>query len=96
VKATKKGSRNGDLKWRLSHLPPETDTTFTNNLIPLAKAKAGEQVHPWSELAVQQIQGLVDEVYGPGHHTVVANDVWCGLVSYGIHPFHSHGLTDSH
>jgi hypothetical protein len=88
VKATKKGARNGDLKWRLGHLPPGTDNAFTNVLVPLAKAKAGEQVHAWSELGVQQIQKLVDEVYGPGCHAVVANDVWCGLVSNEICPFH--------
>lgn len=89
MKSTKKGARNGDLKWRLNHLPPGSDTAFTNDLVPLAKAKAGEQVHAWSELGVQEIQGLVDEVFGPGCHTVVANDVWCGLVSNEIHLFHS-------
>lgn len=89
MKATKKGARNGDLKWRLGHLPPGTDTTFTNDLVPLAKAKAGEQVHAWSELGFQQIQTLVDEVYGPGSYIIEANDVWCGLVSNEIHSFHS-------
>lgn len=88
MEATKKGARNGNLKWRLNHLPPGTDTAFTNDLVPLAKAKAGEQVHAWSELGIQQIQKLLDDVYGPGCHTVVANDVWCGLVSNDIQPFH--------
>lgn len=81
---TKKEARNGDLKWRLAHLPPGTDTAFTNHVVPLAKAKAGEQVIAWSELGVPQIQEIIDEVYGPGCHTVVANDVWCGLVSNNI------------
>ena len=54
---------------------------FTNHVVPLSKARAGEQVHTWSELSVQQIQDIIDEVYGEGTHTVVRNDAWSGLVS---------------
>ena len=81
-----KEARNGDLKWRLAHLPPGTDSTFTNHVVPLSKVKAGEQVHTWSELGVQQIQEVIDEVFGRGSHMVESNDVWCGLVSENILP----------
>ena len=81
VQPTKKEARNGNLKWRLAHLPPGTDIMFTNHVVPLSKARAGEQVHAWSELSVQQIQDIIDEVYGEGTHTVACNDAWSGLVS---------------
>ena len=83
---TKKEAQNGDLKWCLAHLPPGTDSTFTNHVVPLSKVKAGEQVHAWSELGVQQIQEVIDKVFGRGSHTVESNNVWCGLVSENILP----------
>jgi len=54
---------------------------FTDQIIPLVKAKAGELEHPWAELNPSQIQEVVDHVFGCNTYTVVADDVWCGLVS---------------
>jgi hypothetical protein len=89
VQPTKKEARNGDLKWHLAHLPSGTDSMFTNYVVPLSKVKAGEQVHAWSELGVQQIQEVINEVFGQGFYTVESNDVWCGLVSKNIPPLQS-------
>lgn len=78
---TKKTIRNGARKWKLEHLPPGTERVFTDQIVPLVKAKAGELEHPWAELSPSQIQEVVDHVFGRDTYTVVADDVWCGLVS---------------
>ena len=62
-------------------MPPGVDCAFTDQIIPLIKAKAGELEHPWAELNPSQIQEVVDHVFGCDTYTVVAEDVWCGLVS---------------
>ncbi|KIM41783.1 hypothetical protein M413DRAFT_410062 [Hebeloma cylindrosporum] len=81
---TKKTIRNGARKWKLEHLPPGTDRGFTDQFIPLVKAKAGELEHPWAELNPSQVQELVDHVFGHDTYTVVAEDVWCGLIAYRL------------
>ena len=87
---TKKALRGGANKWNLNHLPgPEPQVvqkTFTQVLVPLAKAMAGTMV-PWSELSVVHVQSLVDKAFGENVHTVERDDVWCGLVGLSIHHF---------
>lgn len=77
---TKKALRGGSKKWTLSHLPAGTSTAFTESLVSLAKIKAGT-LRPWSGLSCEQVQELVDGVFGERMHVIRDDDVWCGLVS---------------
>ncbi|KAF8811831.1 hypothetical protein BYT27DRAFT_7088633 [Phlegmacium glaucopus] len=84
---TKKALRGGANKWNLNHLPgPERQVvqkTFTQVVVPLAKAMAGTMV-PWSELSVVHVQSLIDKAFGENLHVVQRDDVWCGLISYRL------------
>ena len=87
---TKKELCNGANKWKLSHLPADTDCdAFTKYITPLAKIKAGT-LDPWEGLSTAQVQEIVDNIYGPGHFSVDNNDVWCGVVSPLSFPHHCH------
>ena len=78
---TKKQARGGDARWKLGHLPPGTDKKFTNLVVPLAKLKAGT-LAPWAGLNHEQVQTIVDIVFGEGKFVVADGDVWCGLVGF--------------
>ena len=78
---TQKQAQGGDKKWKLSHLPVRTADLFRNQLVPLAREKAGT-VGPWEAPSVSDLQIIVDHVYGPGVHTVVEDNVWLGLVCF--------------
>ena len=80
---TKKEARGGDARWKLGHLPTGTDKKFTESVVPLAKIMAGT-LPPWVGLDYQQVQTIVDSVFGEGEHIVTDSDVWCGLVSFPI------------
>ena len=56
---------------------------FTNQLVPLAKSLA-ESLSPWEGLSKEQVQELVDSIYGPAQYTVQdpPTDPWAPLVSY--------------
>ena len=78
---TKKQARGGDARWKLGHLPPGTDKKFTDSVVPLVKLKAGT-LAPWAGLNHEQVQNIVDVVFGEGEFVVEDGDVWCGLVSF--------------
>lgn len=78
---TKKQARGGDARWKLGHLPPGTNKKFTDSVVPLAKLKAGT-LAPWAGLNHEQVQKIVDDVFGQGKFVVEDGDVWCGLVSF--------------
>ena len=78
---TRKQARGGDARWKLGHLPPGTDKKFTDSVVPLAKLKAGT-LAPWAGLDHEQVQNIVDVVFGQGSFIVEDGDVWCGLVSF--------------
>ena len=81
---TRKQARGGHVRWKLEHLPAGTGKKFTELVVPLAKLKAGT-VTPWAGLDQDQVQKIVDDVFGEGEHVVKEGDAWCGLVS--IFPF---------
>lgn len=76
---TQKAARGGDAKWKLSHLPPQTDDSFKDLLVPLAREMAGN-LGPWEALPVTGVQNLVDRVYGTDQYVVSEDNVWFGLV----------------
>ena len=78
---TKKQAWGGDTQWKLRHLPPGTDKKFTDSVVPLVKLKAGT-LAPWAGLNHEQVQKIVDAVFGQGKFVVADGDVWCGLVSF--------------
>jgi len=78
---TKKEARGGDAQWKLGHLPTGTDKKFTELVVPLAKIMAGT-LPPWVGLDYNQVQAVVDSVFGDGKIVVTDGDVWCGLVSF--------------
>ncbi|KAG6806524.1 hypothetical protein H0H92_011025, partial [Tricholoma furcatifolium] len=81
---TKTDIRGGTKKWNLYHLPQGTSDAFSDQVVPLAKAKVGA-LAPWANLTIEDIQAIVDMVYGSGVHVVEAGDVWSTLISYRIH-----------
>ena len=87
---TKKEARGGDARWKLGHLPARTDKKFTELVVPAAKIMAGT-LPPWVGLDYNQVQTVVDSVFGEGEIVVTDGDVWCGLVSFPS--FYKHGLT---
>ena len=63
-------------------LPKGTSEVFTNQLVPLAKSLAGS-LSPWEGLSKEQVQKLVDKIYGSDQYTVqdAPIDPWAPLVS---------------
>ncbi|KAF8803197.1 hypothetical protein BYT27DRAFT_7260232 [Phlegmacium glaucopus] len=63
--------------------PKGTSDVFTNQLVPLAKSLTGS-LSLWEALSKEQVQGLVDTIYGSAQHTVqdALIDPWGPLISY--------------
>ncbi|KAG6821943.1 hypothetical protein H0H92_015976, partial [Tricholoma furcatifolium] len=80
---SKKEARGGKAKWGLEHLPAGTSKKFTDEVAPLAMQKAGT-LAPWAHLSTEQIQAIVDRVYGPDEYEVEFGDVWTDLISYRL------------
>jgi hypothetical protein len=81
---TQREARGGSgKKWKLEHLPQGTSEVFTNQLVPLAKSLAGS-LSPWEGLSKEQVQELVDKIYGSARYTVqdAPIDPWGPLVSH--------------
>ena len=78
---TKKEAQGGDAQWKLGHLPTGTDRKFTELVVPLAKITAGT-LAPWAGLDHNQVQIVVDIVFGNGKIVVTDGNVWCGLISF--------------
>jgi hypothetical protein len=76
---TQKAAWRGNAKWKLCHLPLQTDESFKNLLVPLAHQKVGT-LGPWEVLSVAEVQNLVDHVYGVNKCNIVGDNVWFGLV----------------
>ena len=76
-----KEMRDGDEKWKLVHLGPDSRTQklFTERVAPLARMKAAA-LDPWNNLNVDQVQAIVNEVYGANVHKVAEDGPWVGLV----------------
>jgi hypothetical protein len=80
---TQREARGGSgKKWKLEHLPKGTSEVFTNQLVPLAKSLAGS-LSPWESLSKEQVQKLVDKIYGSAQFTLQdpPTDPWAPLVS---------------
>jgi hypothetical protein len=82
VPRTQQEARGGTKKWKLENLPTGTSEAFTSQLVPLAKGLAGS-LSPWKSLSREQIQKLVDNIYGSGEYSVQDGpmDPWTPLVS---------------
>jgi hypothetical protein len=81
---TQREARGGSgKKWKLEHLPEGTSDLFTNELVPLAKSLAGS-LSPWEGLSKEQVQSIVDKIYGTAQYTVqdAPIDPWAPLVSH--------------
>jgi hypothetical protein len=74
-----KAAQGGNAKWKLSHLPAQTDDLFKDTLMPLARKMAGN-LGPWEALPVMGVQRLVDHVYGPDQYVIAEDNVWFSLV----------------
>ena len=79
-------------KWKLEHLPKGSSDVFTKQLVPLAKSPAGS-LSPWEGLLREQVQELVDKIYGSGEYTVqeAPVDPWGPLVSLNTFIVHLAG-----
>lgn len=90
VPRTQREARGGTgKKWKLEHLPTDTSEAFTSQLVPLAKSLAGS-LSPWEGLSREQVQKLVDKIYGPGEYSVQDGpmDPWTPLVSHTFIPIY--------
>lgn len=72
---------DGDNKWKLKHLRNDTNVQalFTDKVAPLARKKAAA-LDPWSNLNIDEVQGIVDQVYGASRFKVKEDGPWLGLV----------------
>ena len=81
-------ARGGDKHWKNSHLPDNerkvTENLFSQKVLPRAIKKLAA-LDPWSQLTVQMVQDIVDEVYpekkGKKDYIVEQDNVWYRLVS---------------
>ena len=77
---TLKEARGGSNKWALAHLPDKKGPEFTELVAPLIRKKAGANMNPWENLKVEDIQEIVDQVFGKGKYEVTEDGPWYGLV----------------
>ena len=77
---TKKEAQGGNAQWKLGHLPTGTDKKFIELVVPLTKITAGT-LAPWVGLDHNQVQMVVDIVFGNEKIVVTDGDV-CGLISF--------------
>lgn len=74
-----------DYKWALKHLTKEAHIQYTNEVVPLVHKKAGS-LNPWDQLTAENLQTLIDEVFGKGQYRVTNDVVLQGLVRSICHP----------
>ena len=77
---TLKEARGGCNKWALAHLPDNKGSDFTELIAPLIRKKAGMSLNPWENLKVEEIQEIVNNVFGNGKYDVTEDGPWYGLV----------------
>ncbi|KAJ7246228.1 hypothetical protein C8J57DRAFT_1241711 [Mycena rebaudengoi] len=78
---TLKTLRKGRKKWTPEDLPTGTARQFKDDVVPLARDLLGLQHNPWEPLSDDQVQGILDLVYGPKKHTT-EDPAWQGLLAY--------------
>jgi hypothetical protein len=72
--------------WQTKHLPAEARDDFENMIAPLVRLKAGALSNPWQGLQIDDVQALVDDIYGAGKYKVTGDGAFYGLVS-DLHRF---------
>jgi hypothetical protein len=77
---TLKEAWGGCNKWTLAHLPDKRGSEFTDVIAPLIRKKAGNSSNPWENPKVEDIQEIVDNVFGVGKYEVTEDGPWYGLV----------------
>ena len=82
-----KEMHDGNEKWKLKHLSNDTNVQalFTEKVAPLAHKKAAT-LDPWSNLNIDEVQAIVDQVYGAGKFEVKEDGPWLGLVRIMVQP----------
>ncbi|KAG6808990.1 hypothetical protein H0H92_002080 [Tricholoma furcatifolium] len=70
-------------KWNLNHIPSEAKDLFSDEVVPLVKAKVGTMA-PWATINLKDLQIIVDGVYGQDVYDLQAGDAWTGLMSYRL------------
>ncbi|KAG6852482.1 hypothetical protein C0991_011592 [Blastosporella zonata] len=85
--------RGGTKKWTLSHLPNGTSDNFTNLVLPRVR-RINSCLAPWTTLLTQQLQDIVDDVFGEGaQHVSDDVNVWKGLTSYRLNNWRNGFIT---
>ncbi|KAM6489172.1 hypothetical protein JOM56_015342 [Amanita muscaria] len=76
VPKTQVEARNGDKKWAKRHLPKVAQDEFETVIVLLVHLKAGT-LEPWDLLKVEDVQAIVDDVFGSEKYSVApdANSV---------------------
>jgi hypothetical protein len=87
---TLKDARGGCNKWTLAHLPDKRGTEFTEAVAPLVRKKVGASLNPWENLDIDDLQEIIDSVFGEGKYKVSDDGPWYGLVSLYYPGFHHH------
>ena len=72
--------KQGKENWQTKHLPAEAREDFENMIAPLVRLKAGALSNPWQALQVDEVQKVVDDVYGAGKYKVTGDGAFYGLV----------------
>ncbi|THU99748.1 hypothetical protein K435DRAFT_964324 [Dendrothele bispora CBS 962.96] len=82
---TRKEARDGDKKWKMSHLPGgnATQKLFQSAVVPLFQQKAGTLL-PWTGLDTEDHQVILNTVFGEGTFVTDGKDVWDGLLGYAM------------
>ena len=72
--------KQGKENWQTKHLPMEAHEDFENMITPLVRLKAGALSNPWQALQVDEVQKVVDDVYGSGKYKITGDGTFYGLV----------------
>ena len=72
--------KQGKENWQTKHLPAEARDDFENMIVPLVRLRAGALSNPWRALKVDEVQALVDDVYGAGKYKVTEDGAFFRLV----------------
>ncbi|KIL55035.1 hypothetical protein M378DRAFT_182338 [Amanita muscaria Koide BX008] len=80
VPKTQVEARNGDKKWAKRHLPKVAQDEFETVIVPLVRLKAGT-LEPWDLLKVEDVQAIVDDVFGSEKYSVAPDGPWMNLVN---------------
>ncbi|KAJ7724779.1 hypothetical protein B0H16DRAFT_1698549 [Mycena metata] len=90
---TLKQLRSGRSKWTLDDLPHGSARLFKEVLTPLACVITGEQDNPWELFSEEQVQALLETVYGDDTEYSAQDPVWGGLIAYRLNDWR-HSIAD--